>query len=100
MHLGTTWVSGAGTWKWRPSAASQAALPEDICVSWHPEKDTDCMINVDVGLLESSVLKILLNARDAMPDCVSIDIRISRQRGQAEVRPQRLNTSARATSLC
>lgn len=42
-------------------------LPEDIEIIWDGETAPHGAVNVDVGLLESSILNVLLNARDAMP---------------------------------
>lgn len=54
----------------------QRTLPEDIEIIWDKTAAAQAAIDVDVGLLESSILNILLNARDAMPSGGSVVISI------------------------
>jgi len=54
----------------------QRVLADHITLDWqseHVDRDT---VSVDVGLLESSILNIVLNARDAMPGGGTITIRL------------------------
>ncbi len=55
-------------------------LPEDIAIDWQNKDSPEAEISVDVGLLESSILNIMVNARDAMPEGGSLSIRIREHR--------------------
>jgi PAS domain S-box-containing protein len=52
-------------------------LPEDIGIDLAIDADAQATVHVDVGLLESALINIMLNARDAMPQGGTIRVRVS-----------------------
>jgi len=51
-------------------------LPTDIVVHWNIYDCRDLAVAVDVGMLESSILNMILNARDSMPNGGELSINI------------------------
>jgi PAS domain S-box-containing protein len=54
-------------------------LPADIRINWNADSCPGLAVKVDLGLLESSILNIMLNARDAMPNGGELSIRIAQE---------------------
>lgn len=58
---------------------ARRTLPTDINIHWDKAQYPPLTVAVDVGMLESSILNIMLNARDAMPSGGDLSIRIVEQ---------------------
>jgi PAS domain S-box-containing protein len=60
-------------------------LSENINIRWETNSSPELTVKVDVGLLESSILNIILNSRDAMPQGGELSIRIVQESFADEV---------------
>lgn len=54
-------------------------LPADIHINWNAESSPAVAVKVDIGLLESSILNIMLNARDSMADGGELSLSIRQE---------------------
>ncbi|MFT4853355.1 MAG: PAS domain S-box-containing protein, partial [Bacteroidia bacterium] len=64
---------------------ADTTLSADIHISWETDSSPALTVKVDVGLLESSILNIILNSRDAMPQGGELSIRIVQESFANEV---------------